>query len=354
MALGTKITAANLIEIKSDVTLDELKTCFLSGISSAENPFTTGMALSVAIETAVRMLPERERRTLSDLQDKLDELLLEVLERLPQSIQRLPGGLEGCVALFEPETAMVRGIVGHAGLSEPNSRVELGKPEAPGARTAEFRGPLKLALQERQFTETICVSPLLFEYLSHKFVSGLPIPSDSEDHISATYEACRREAFCSEDAGMVSESAMGRLMQGLRLTSHGSLGKSRDWEKLLHSTVYPGAQFVAVGVVTRPMAFYKVNTSTVGVEAYATVASGPNYNEVPHSRGDLGYGIAGAPIFTIGFEPQARSTMYLTIKTRFRSIYSRSVANRILLIRIAKVNHRKIKPVSEQGRHSRE
>ena len=56
-----------------------------------------------------------------------------------------------------------------------------------GVGRDEYRGPLKLVLEEQQFTETICVSPLVFEYLSSKFVSGLPLPWDSEDHITSTY-----------------------------------------------------------------------------------------------------------------------------------------------------------------------
>ncbi|CAM9221663.1 unnamed protein product, partial [Laminaria digitata] len=230
VALGADVTAAALLDITQELMLDELKSCFLAGISSAENPFTAGMALSVAIETAVRMLPERERRNLSDLQCKLDELLLEVLERLPQSIHRFPRGIDGCVAIFEPETV--------------------------GVRAAGYRGPLMLALQEGQFTETICVSPLVFEYMSHKFISGLPMPWDSEDHITSTYD--RQRGSFSDTDGMVAASGLGRLMQGLRRSSQGRLDRPRDWEKLLSSTIYPGAQFVVAGVITKPMAFYKV------------------------------------------------------------------------------------------------
>ena len=230
VALGAEVTAADLINITQEIMLDELKSCFLAGVCSADNPFTVGMALSVAIETAVRMLPERERRNLSDLQDKLDELLLEVLERLPQAIHRVPGGIHGCMAIFEPETV--------------------------GVRRSDFRGPLKLALQERQFTETICVSPLVFEYLSYKFVSGLPMPWDSEHHITSTYDG--QQGPVSITYGMVAESDLGRLMQGLRRGSQTSLARPGHWEKLLSSTIYPGMQFVVTGIIAKPMTFYKV------------------------------------------------------------------------------------------------
>lgn len=232
VALGAEVTPTDLIDIAQEITLEELKCCFLGGVCSADNPFAAGMALSVAIETAMWVLPGRKRRNLSDLQDKLDELILEVLERLPQSIHRVPRGVDGCMAIFEPEIV--------------------------GARGVDYRGPLKLALQERQFTETVCVSPLVFEYLSYKFVSGLPLPWDSEDHIAATYDG-QRGAF-SITEGMVAESALGRLMQGLRTRrgSQGGLDRLRDWEKLLSSTMYPGTQFAMAGIVTKPMVFYRV------------------------------------------------------------------------------------------------
>lgn len=232
VALGADITPPDLIDIAQELTLDELKSCFIGGVCSADNPIAAGMALSVAIETAVWILPGRQRRNLSDLQDKLDELLLEVLERLPQSINRMPRGVDGCVAIFEPETV--------------------------GARGANYRGPLKLALQERQFTETVCVSPLVFEYLSYKFVSGLPMPWDSEDHIRTTYD--RQRGSFSITEGMAAESYLGRLMQGLRTRrgSQGGLDRPRDWDKLLSSTMYPGTQFVVAGVITKPVVFYKV------------------------------------------------------------------------------------------------
>lgn len=187
VALGADVAAAALIDITQKFTLDELKSCFLGWVCSANNPITAGMALSVAIETVIHMLSGREKRTISDLQEELDELLLEVLERLPQSIHRVPRGIEGCVAIVEPKTL--------------------------GAPGANYRGPLKLALQERQFTETVCVSPLMFEHLSYKFVSGLPMPRDSEDHITSTYDRQQGSPSITDD--MAAESDLGRLMQGL-------------------------------------------------------------------------------------------------------------------------------------------
>ena len=83
VALGAEVTATDLIDFTQKLTLDERKRCLLDGVSSADSPFAVGMTLTVAIETAAQVIPGREKRILSDLQDKLDELLHEVLERLP-------------------------------------------------------------------------------------------------------------------------------------------------------------------------------------------------------------------------------------------------------------------------------
>lgn len=74
-----------------------------------------------------------------------DSCAPQVLERLPQTIADFPGGVKGCEDIFEPEVA---GIV----------------------RDRRFLGPLRLALQERQFSETLCISPLVYEYMSHRCV----------------------------------------------------------------------------------------------------------------------------------------------------------------------------------------
>lgn len=118
-------------------------------------------SLSVALEESLKNAPERERRCLGALQKVLDKLLLAVLDRLPQAIADFPGGVGGCESVLEPEVAGV-------------------------LRDEDFRGPLRLALQERQFSETLCIAPLVFKYMSYRYMYmvGVVVSTGSAVHVS--------------------------------------------------------------------------------------------------------------------------------------------------------------------------
>ncbi len=68
-----------------------------------------------------------------------------MLERLPHQIDELPGGVDWCKDVFEPEIFF---------------QID----------DKDFQGPLSLAFMEPQFSETLCVSPLVFEYMTHRYV----------------------------------------------------------------------------------------------------------------------------------------------------------------------------------------
>lgn len=168
--------------------------------------------------------------------------MLQVLERLPQTIGEFAGGVEGCAVVFEPETT--------------------------GVREWHFAGPLRLALHERQFTETVCVAPLVFEYISHGFVSGLPDMQDSKDILGPPRRSKDEHAGTPRNGqdhlytyGMVADRSLGRLIQGMGLTAAGAdgcLARRTGWERIFSGTLLPGAQFVAVGVLTKPSTYYGV------------------------------------------------------------------------------------------------
>lgn len=100
---------------------------------SASNPFIPGMHLSVTLAAAAEDAPEGERRNLTSAQRGVDYLLLEVLERLPQRVLGFKKHMRDCSSVFEPE----------------------GSKENPRDR----RGPLRVALKERQQMETFCTVP---------------------------------------------------------------------------------------------------------------------------------------------------------------------------------------------------
>lgn len=87
------------------------------------------------------------------LQAAVDELLLEVLEHLPQTVRGFEGEMKACSAVFEPETVMAS----HRGMM----------------------GPLSVALQKRQQMDTYCTIPLVLDFMSRKFTKGLPSLRDT-------------------------------------------------------------------------------------------------------------------------------------------------------------------------------
>lgn len=88
------------------------------------------------------------------MQAAVDELLLEVLEHLPQTLKGFEGEMKGCSAVFEPETVISR----HRGMM----------------------GPLGVALQKRQQMDTYCTTPLVLDFMWRKFTKGLPSLRDTE------------------------------------------------------------------------------------------------------------------------------------------------------------------------------
>lgn len=208
--------------------------CVLDAISTAHNPFIPGVIFSVALAGAAAGAPERERRELSSLRERVDELVLEVLERLPQAMQGLAGNNvgDGCSEILEPETTA--------------------RPPPPAE---SFVGPLKLALQNREQADTFCTTPLVQDYMAHKFVSGLPGPRDADGLVERAFNPTTKEGTsCYSgpfDSGLLADGAIGRRMQGRREPDRPS------------DTLLPGAQLVLVGIVAKPCSYYEVSHATV-------------------------------------------------------------------------------------------
>eukprot|EP00903_Cladosiphon_okamuranus_P011809 g11097.t1 len=237
-AYGAEVSSMDLVELARLVSLDQLKACFLGGLSLVDNPFPAGSHLSVAIENALDSASAAERRALSGLQETLDDVLVEVLERLPQAMEDFPGGVNGFAVVFEPEIA--------------------------GTRGENYRGPVRLALSEKKWGQTFCASPLVFEYISHKFTAGLPDLKDTGNLLGKAAGAHSGSPAEGRDflysTQMVANSVLGRMMQGSGLMEWGSesIPRPRDWDRIWGGTLLPGAQFIAIGVLTRPKSYYKV------------------------------------------------------------------------------------------------
>lgn len=258
-----------------------LTTCFLETVASVENPFVAGTTLSVALSKAADDAPQGERRKLSSLQNKLDALLLEVLERLPQTVQGFEGAMAGCSAIFEPE------------VSSADSRGLL--------------GPLAMVLQDRGHMETFCTQPLVVDFLTRRFTHGLPdlldtkrILSDrNEVGILASGSASFRECYGlsesqhqKEDQRRLDRSLIVHLQDKLEIKSF--MGRNAILGTLLSPcsalqgvhffryaqtaqvggsfsvptalTFLPGLQFLTAGLVAKPDAYYRVPAMRMGLD----------------------------------------------------------------------------------------
>lgn len=133
-----------------------LKKCCLDAVTSAENPLVPGLVLSVTLADAEKSAPEGMRRKLKSLREVIDALLLEILERLPQTVLGFEEAMRGCSAVFEPEITEFCRSTGQHSLN------------------GGFPGPLMMALQRRTQTEMFCTAPLVVDFLSRKFTRGLP------------------------------------------------------------------------------------------------------------------------------------------------------------------------------------
>lgn len=197
----------------------------LDTVVEADNPFVPGMTLSVLLAKRAEQASEGEQRKLQALRERMDALLLEVLERLPQTVRGFPGGIERCSALFEPEGSAQR----------PNW----------------LPGPLNVALQAREQLEVFCKAPLVMDYLSLVFKVGLPDLRDTHklrtDRKELEYLAGRSgEGLLLNQSQIVGETlGNGSFLQGTN-------------ESFKDLTLLPGAQFIAAGMAAMPRSYYNV------------------------------------------------------------------------------------------------
>ena len=250
---------SDLVELSRRGSDHWLSACFLETVASVENPFLTGITLSVGLAKAAEIAPRGEGRKLSSLQNKVDNLLLEILERLPQTVQGFEVGMASCAALFEPEVDV---------------------EDARG-----FQGPLWMVLQSREHMETYCSQPLIVNFLVRRYACGLPnlvgtkeLPNQRQELIELAHGAA---SACDSRTGMDKRSRERCLVldvqdklsgAGTRILNEGLIlrsilspcimlqGLDPDRQSLRKSSlsVLPGAQFLTAGVAAKPDAYYRV------------------------------------------------------------------------------------------------
>ncbi|CBN75304.1 Ankyrin Repeat Transient Receptor Potential Channel [Ectocarpus siliculosus] len=220
---GAKPTNKGLLRLCNLVKFPRLKESLLGAISSADNPFIPGMNLSVACTMATRRAMEGEKRRLASMQAAIDELLLEVLEHMPQTVKGFKGEMRDCSAIFEPETVI--------------------------SRFHGYQGPLHVVLSKRQQMETYCTIPLVLDFMSRKFTKGLPSLRDTEGVL------LNNTSFTEPGQTLYGD---GLLAEGRVFFFGMALQRSYAGGTLSSITYFPGARFIIAGLLSRPGSYYKV------------------------------------------------------------------------------------------------
>ncbi|CAM9209896.1 unnamed protein product [Ectocarpus sp. 6 AP-2014] len=220
---GAKPTNKGLLRLCNLVKFPRLKESLLGAISSADNPFIPGMNLSVACTMATRRAMEGEKRRLASMQAAIDELLLEVLEHMPQTVKGFKGEMRDCSAIFEPETVI--------------------------SRFHGCQGPLHVVLSKRQQMETYCTIPLVLDFMSRKFTKGLPSLRDTEGVL------LNNKRFTEPGQTLYGD---GLLAEGRVFFFGMALQRSYAGGTLSSITYFPGARFIIAGLLSRPGSYYKV------------------------------------------------------------------------------------------------
>ncbi|CAN0095471.1 unnamed protein product [Scytosiphon promiscuus] len=271
LAYPGEIDPKYLVQLARVSSEERIGTCFLETVASVENPFVPGVTLSVALAKAAAVAPQGERRELLSLQQQLDGLLLEILERLPSTVQAFKGTMAGCSAVFEPEvpTGLSRGSL----------------------------GPLRMVLQERGHMETFCTQPLIVDFLTRRFTRGLPDLLDTKSVLSDSrqvdalanrgarspeYESLSMSQRQREDELRLERSliidvkdriwdvwimgegeVLDTLLSPCRMLQGIEFGSSDPRTSL---SLLPGAQFLTAGLVAMPDAYYMVPAMRMGLD----------------------------------------------------------------------------------------
>lgn len=275
MAMSARPSPEDLVDLSRHSEKNDFRDCCLRAITSAVNPLIPGMNLSLTLATAANQAPEGDRRRIREVQASADALLLEIFERLPQTVRAFDGKIAACRAVLEQNDTRTDA---HAG----------------------FTGPLGLMLSEKQQREKYCSEPLVMDYLTRMFTLGLPSPRDSKrvlsDRAELDYMAGegKREICLVYHRGVVFRR-LRPLIPGFFnyipllnvlleanvvdretiddsnkntsvLFGPGSFRASLSIRTLLQGandrfpslTMLPGAQFMAAGILAMPNDFYRV------------------------------------------------------------------------------------------------
>ncbi|CAB1113028.1 unnamed protein product [Ectocarpus sp. CCAP 1310/34] len=230
--------------------------CFLDAVCSAVNPLLVGMRLSLLLADAAGMGNEGQRQVALRLQNEVEDLVLEVFERLPQTVDGFRegdvggSGMDACSVVFAPEKIRPR---------DETIPSHLFQDGTGGTRVDS--GPLEMALQARHQLELFCTQPLVLDYLNRAFTRGLPGLDASETGAQEADQfklLMQRNASVQVNAGDGESSGeVSRELLEVLEGSHSVLGSL---------TLSAGKQFILAQVVARPAFSYSVPAVRMAVD----------------------------------------------------------------------------------------
>lgn len=305
-------------------------------LASSKNPLVTGSTLSLEFARDAKTASKGDRQYLLSLQQSVDNLLLDVLAQLPQTVRGFYGGMDGCSALLEAklskEGSSPRDVSPSSVPGETSTRSSIDKPTPSATSTGqdkpdtdhdrENETPLQMMLGNRQKRQTFCTAPLVMEYVSRKFYLGLPTMKDASG-VLGDWDELQDLADESLVVGCSLPFTKRRQEQPLLKEKYNSrllLGKGHLLDHVLDPVVllqganadlpglagipilggFPGLQFIVAGIVAEPSHYYGVPVIRMAFEFFVYVAMLAIFSTsvLFHSDGPL---TPGEVVFFISF-----------------------------------------------------
>ncbi|CAN0129221.1 unnamed protein product, partial [Discosporangium mesarthrocarpum] len=225
-------TVATLLDGEVAVGAAAFNRCIWKGITMAKNPLVPAFNVTRAIGRAAER-DHKHRQFLLRMQMDVDNLVLEMLHRLPNA---MAGFSESGLDYGQGYNMVLWSL----------------EPERAGKRVPTFAGPLARALETRRLA--FFQTSIVLEFVAGKFRKGLPaLFSSTGWNMPSMFDPDTKRFVLCLPYGSAPQNLVGvvrmRLFAPLEMLQGSALSQT---------TLLPGVQFNCVGVAGLPAAFYEV------------------------------------------------------------------------------------------------